>query len=161
MGVMTAISKPQDLYLPWLKGHFRWQERLARVEWSADDIITLHEVRRNEGQPDRLLFSIPARDVVRATSTIGYLRLHLPDGRNFHLGLRASIPTPAEAESIKEYSDRAKATGVADGAWWREQLQAAGVPVKHRGGKWFTGVVIGTTVAIVAGATLLVLLVGT
>lgn len=157
---MNLVAKPQRLYVQWLKGFFRWQERRAVIEWSADDVISLHEVVQ-DGGADRPLFSIPARDLVRATFTIGFMRLFLPDGRSFHVGLAAAIPADLDGEDVGAYRQRVKARGVADQAWWQRELEAAGVPVKVRAGKWFAGVVIGTTVAIVAGATLLVLVVGT
>ncbi|KRC64322.1 hypothetical protein ASE12_05790 [Aeromicrobium sp. Root236] len=121
-------------------------------------MITLHEIV--EGQPDRPIFSVPARELVRATLTIGFLRLFLPDGRTFHLGLAAALPAPADDEDVETYVRRTSGRGVADDMWWQHELQAAGVPLKVRGGRWFTGVVIGATVAIVVAAALLVIVVG-
>ena len=157
---MTATRKPQRFLVPWLKGRFRWQERLARIEWSADDVVTMTEVTTAEGEPDTLIFSVPARDFVRANLTIGYLRLFLGDGRNVQLNVQTSVAVPEDGDTVESYAERAQGHGVAAPEWWMENLQAAGVPVRVRGSKWFTGVVIGTTVGIVAAATVLVLLVG-
>jgi hypothetical protein len=157
---MTATSKPQRLYLSWLKGHFRWQQRLALIEWSTDDVISLHAVEYKPSETHRLLFSIPARELIRVTFTIGYLRMFLPDGRTFHVGLGGSYPARLDGEELDTFTDRAKASGVGDEAWWRQQFEAAGVPATYRGGKWFAAVVVAATVAIVAAALILVLAVG-
>lgn len=139
---MPTIRKPQHVQLNWLDGHLSGQERFVNLKWSADDVVTLTQ------NPDTVLFSVPARDITRATLTTHYLRLHV-GRRSYSLDLRSSTLHWQEGDTEYSYAHREKNQGVPDPTWWVDQLKAAGVPVKVRGPNWTVGVVAASVLVIV------------
>jgi hypothetical protein len=155
---MTS-PRSTNTYLTWLSTILRGGEKLARLEWTADDRLVFAEVLDRETREETVLFDVPVASVTRANVTLQWLRLFLDDGRNFQVDLNNAVPADL-ASRPPEDIDLAfpEAIPLPSPQTWAEELRAEGVPVKVTGVGRFFGfaglaavgimVVVGVVVAV-------------
>jgi hypothetical protein len=158
---MTS-PRSTDTYLTWFSTILRGGEKLARLQWTADDRIVFAEVHDRETREETVLFDVPVASLVRANVTLQWLRLFLDDGRNVQVDLNNAVPT--------DLATRVPAADDSDAIFepiplpspqtWAEELRAEGVAVKVTGvGRFFglaglAAIGIMVVVGVVVAATM-------
>jgi hypothetical protein len=138
------VTSPRstDTYLTWISTFLRGGEKLARLQWTADDRIVFAEVVDRETGEEAVLFDVPAAAIARANVTLQWLRLFLDDGRDFQVDLNNAVPADLvarETDGDADGDDIFEGVSLPSPQTWAEELRAEGVPVKVTGVGAFFG----------------------